>query len=149
MNLGDLMDDFGGIALDGRRRRLSDLRGDREVVVLFMGDADDSAARSLLKELAKATELLVESDTALLVVTVAPGVLGADLAEGVDYLWVDSDGNAHRRAGAVGPDGRLAPRVFVLDRFHTVFLIHNAGEGLPTSAAVLNRVVYVAMLCPE
>lgn len=126
-------------------------RGRRNLVVVFAAEmAKDSPVSRLLQQLRlRAAELTAELAQVLVIVT-SPHMAAQSGSIGFPTL-LDEGGSIHRELAAGDAAGRLAPAVFVTDRFREIFAAYlpGHGSGLPAAQEVLDWLVFINIQCPE
>jgi peroxiredoxin len=149
---GELLPGFMLPAIDGSSVSLERFRGWANLVVVFAGDKmDESPVAVLLEELLALNErLTLEAAQVLVAVTSQPAV-GPHRARRAFPVLVDDGGRIHRNVGATDATGRLAPAVFVTDRFREIFAAYLSGRDstMPCATEILEWLVFINIQCPE
>jgi peroxiredoxin len=150
-DLGDLLPDFALPSGSGRPFRISDLRGDRNLVVAWL-DPRTPSGLSLLTELAGRHREMQQRDAQVIAVVPLPEaeVEGLRAEHALPFTVLpDVDGKAGERLG-VGP-GAGAEAIYLTDRYHQIFMCYRAEEAdrRPTSDEILQRLDYIEIQCPE
>ena len=125
-----MLRDLKAPSLDGPPVQLSDLRGRRNLVLIFAGT--DGAEWRLIAELRQAAgELREEEATAVIV----------------------ADAGAESRAwyGALAPDGVPGAALYISDRYGEIYFAAHPerGQPLPSAAEVLDWLRFINSQCPE
>lgn len=144
---GELMRDFTLPATDGTPVRLSALRGQSSLVVVFAGGPPLPGA---LQPLLAASHAFEVEDARLAVVVAAPLAGARRFAsgqQGTITVLADAGAAAHRQAGA----DDNSPAVYVTDRFGEIFMEWRtaAGDALPAVPEVTRTLRQISLLCPE
>ncbi len=149
-----MIPDFSLEATDGRRIRFSDYRGQRNLVVAYVGDSSCDTCWQFLSGLAGRYRDYMEADAEVLAV-VRGSVEEARRVKSRDNLpfpvLADMDGRASRAAGALSADDRCAAALYITDLYGEISVAYRSGEGmaLPSPEPVLERLQFIEIQCPE
>ncbi len=125
-----MLRDFTAPTLEGERVQLSNLRGRRNLVLIFAGTNGEEWR--LLSELR---------------------ALGNDLheEEAVVALVADPDAEARAWYGATAADGTPRAALYITDRYGEIYFVAHPerGQPLPSAAEVLDWLRFINSQCPE
>ncbi|GBC80950.1 Thiol-disulfide oxidoreductase ResA [bacterium HR10] len=149
---GELLPDVTVVTVTGQQVRISDYRGQRALVLFFLGEHHDAALIELLRALAdryaeirqEEAEVLViapNARTAMETIARAPRTLPLPFP-----ILVDEGGRAHRAYG-VATSGAL----YIADRYGEIYFARVITEvsELPTVEHILSWVRFTEAQCPE
>ncbi len=149
---GELLPDVTLATATGRQVRISDYRGQRALVLLFLGESRDVGLIELLWALAdRYTEIRQEEAEVLVIVpgarTAAEAIARAPRALPPPFpILVDEDGRAHRAYGAA-----TSGALYIADRYGEIYFARAITEGgeWPSVEHILSWVRFTEAQCPE
>lgn|SRR5574337_1306340 len=149
---GGMMPDLAFVSATGRRLRISDYRGRRNLVVVFCGNGKSNAARNLLEQIFRSYSEFESEEAQALAVVQAAGQPPGNFVQGGACpfpVLYDEGGHGHELAGVSAADSD-APVVLVVDRFGEIRHAGRAGQpGSINAEDVLDWVRYINLECPE
>lgn len=148
---GFMIRDFTLVSSRGESVRFSSFRGSSNLVVMFLGYSD--AMRIFLEDVARHAGAFEEEDT--IVVAVLP--YGPEESKSATakcsplIVLHDKTHAVYRLSGATDDNGRLAPLVYLTDRFGEIAATYVApGHSMPPSIQeILSALEFVNHQCPE
>ncbi len=149
---GELLPDVTLVTAAGQPVRISDYRGQRALVLLFLGERHDAALIELLRALADRYAEIHREEAEVLVIapdarTAAEAIARAPRAlPSLFPVLVDETGRAHRAYG-VATSGAL----YIADRYGEIYFARVITEGgeLPSVEHILSWVRFTEAQCPE
>lgn len=140
---GCCLPDVGFVTIAGVRKRLSDFRGRKNLLVILTGEDGDGLPAAL----ATADADIKRHDGH--VIAVLPGASPAVLRWPFDVV-VDPDCTVHRKFSS-GDSSEPRLTVFITDRWGEVVFVCQAGRGdpAPVVADLLDWLRFVDQQCPE
>jgi len=116
--------------LDGERVQLSDLRGRRNLVLIFAGT--DAEEARLISELQGCGETLREEET-------------------VVAIFAAADADTRAWYGALAEDGTPRAALYISDRYGEIYFAAHPepGQALPSAAEALEWLRFINAQCPE
>lgn len=149
---GQQLRDFVLPSALGRQVRLSDYRGHSSLVLIVAGN--DSASSGLLATLAGQYGQIRNEEAEVLVVLWTTREQAGQRKQQMPLPYpvlADEDGNLHRQLGATDSQGRVAPAVYITDRFGEVFASYRTRDQqpLPSLQEILNWLEFINAQCPE
>jgi peroxiredoxin len=145
-----MVPDFVLPSTDGREIEISNFRGRRNLVLVFIGG--DGGVNQLLAGLAQRREELDEEESVVFVVFRGEPAASWRQHDGAPFtVLADQDGAVHRRFGALDDQGGSASAVYLTDRYGEIYSTCRtlAGETLPSAADVLASLRHINAACPE
>jgi len=147
--VGELLPDITLTSVTGQRIRLSDYRGRRALILLFLGRERDATAVALLSALAERYAEFLQEEAEVLAIIPGPHEAVATIARAHSWpfpILVDEDERAHRKYGAAAR-GIL----YIADRYgEIVFISPIAEEHVPLSVeSLLSWIRFTEAQCPE
>lgn len=144
---GELLRDFTLPSADGKPVRLSELRGQSSLVLIFTGALPLAGS---LQPLLAAWHEYENEDAKLVAVVAAPFGEAREFKSGQAgefTVLADAEMAVHRQAGA----DRNNRAIYVTDRFGEIFAESrtSAGDSLPPVAEVVRTLRQINLLCPE
>jgi hypothetical protein len=127
---GMMLRDLTAPTLDGERVQLSDLRGRRNLVLIFAGTNGEE--QRLLSELRESRAELREE-------------------EAVAAVIADNDRESRSWYGALAADGTPRAALYITDRYGEIYFAAHPERGLslPSAAEVLDWLRFINSQCPE
>lgn len=149
---GQRLRDFELRSADDRSIRVSDYRGQSNLVLIFADGRQQTT--ELLSQLATAYEQVKDEGAEILAIGQDSREQCATMKERLRLpfpVLSDMDGRIHREVGAVDEQGRAAAAVYVTDSFGEVFGVYRTSDGqvLPRVSDLLNWLEFVNSQCPE
>lgn len=140
---GRCLPDVEFVTIAGSRKRLSDFKGRKNLLVILTGEDGDGLPAAI------ATADLDINRHDGHVIAVLPGASPAALRWPFDVV-ADPDGTVHRKF-ASGDNGEPRLSVFITDRWGEVVFACRTGRGDPTPVAadLLDWLRFVDQQCPE
>lgn len=125
-----MLRDLTAPTLDGERVQLSDLRGRRNLVLIFAGTNGEEWR--LLSELREVRDDLREEEAVVAAVA-------------------DRDPESRAWYGALAADGTPRAALYVTDRYGEIYFAAHPerGQALPSAAEVLDWLRFINSQCPE
>lgn len=151
LKIGQRLPPISLASSEGRRVALTDYRGRRNLVVVFVGEMKGEVARELLADLARHNAAFAEEEAQVLAVARASGQEAEEIKGRLALpfpVLADEEGEAHRACGA----RTLGEMVTcVTDRFGEIFAVYRSGEGQPrpTAEELLAWLRFIGIQCPE
>lgn len=138
---------------EGSPARVSDLRGRRNLVLVFAGEPANDAWLALASALAQREKDLSREEAEVLL------ILEADVSEAAGFkarenlpfcVLADADGRCHAQFG-VGAGAMSPPVLYLTDRFGEIFSVQPAAQALPLPAVreILEWLAFINSQCPE
>jgi peroxiredoxin len=137
----DLVPDFILESSENKSIRLSDFRGRRDLILVFLEKHNERSAAPLLQVLsAKKDEL--ESEETVVLVLVRGDVAHARTVKASQKIpfpvLADADGAVHERYGAL---------IVLTDRYGEIYSVHR--DQWPSAEEVMASVCHINAECPE
>lgn len=131
---------------DGTKQLLSQLRGRKNLVMIFTAGVDLRA--EMVNQLVACRAELEENEAKVLFLH--EGEQG-NFARGIFQLVLDPEGTLHRQLGAVDEKEHPAPTVYVTDRFGEVFAAVRQSENkpLPSAKEIVSWLEFINQQCEE
>jgi hypothetical protein len=131
--------------VDGRKQLLSQLRGRKNLVMIFNAGAD---LIELVNQLVACREGLQENEAEVLILH--KGEQG-NFPEVIFETAQDPEGTLHRQLGAVDGQEKLTPTVYVTDRFGEIFAGFRRSENkpLPNANEIISWLEFINQQCEE
>lgn len=151
---GQLMPDFHLISSEGQYVAVSDYRGHRNLVLVFVGSPSCNSCHQLLTNLARSYPEFLAWEAEVLVV-VQCSIREAGFIKHRYSLpfpvLADEGGQVHRAVGAWTADRKPAVVIYITDRFGEICKVYRLGQGhpLPTPAEMLEWLRFIEIQCPE
>jgi len=151
---GEMMPDFELVATNDTHVRVSDYRGRRHLVLIFIGLGNSDTARDLLRRFSKQYAEFDREDAQVLVIVRGDKVRAENLGPDGSFpfpVLLDDGSRVHDMVGASKPEAECRPVVCLIDRYGE-FRQEFRAEGLPaadTVEAILDWVRYINLECPE
>jgi hypothetical protein len=125
-----MLRDLAAHTLEGQPVQLSDLRGRRNLVLIFAGT--DAEEGRLISELQACGEAVREE-------------------EAVAAVFAAADPDARAWYGALAGDGTPRAALYVSDRYGEIYFAAHPerGQALPSAAEVLEWLRFINAQCPE
>jgi peroxiredoxin len=138
---------------EGTLVRVSDLRGRRNLVLVFAGEPGDDAWLALASALAQREKDLSHEEAEVLLILQADvsEAAGVKAREDLPFrILADADCQTHAQFG-LGTGGMAAPVVYLTDRFGEIFSVQPAAQALPLPAVreILEWLAFINSQCPE
>ena len=129
---------------DGTTQLLSQLRGRKNLVMIFTAGAD---LIDLVNQLLALRQELQENEAEVLIVHNAEQ---GNFAKGIG-LALDPEGALHRQLGAIDDQENRVPTVYVTDRFGEVFAAFRQSENkpLPNAKEIVGWLEFINRQCEE
>ena len=127
---GQLLPDFVLASSQGEPTQISDYRGRSNLVMISVGEPDDSP----LAEIARRHAEFPEEEAKIAAIFQCPWKQAQLIKQRQQLPFLvlaDEDGRVCRSIGTLTPAGKLAPAVYITDRFGEVFAAYRTAEGQP------------------
>ncbi len=145
-----MMPDFILVSMNGKRVRISDHRGRRNLVLVFCARGNSKETRSFLRQVFEQRSEF-EGEEAQVLIIVLDADDRAELLRDLPFpVLRDKEGHAHDLAGVAVNERNLRPVIYVVDRYGEIR--HICRDGNPSCAnagAILDWVRYINLECPE
>lgn len=147
---GHLLRDFVLTSSEGEPTQISNYRGRGNLVVVLAGELEGGH----LAEMARRHAEFLEEEAKVVAIFQCPwkqAKLIKHRQELPFLVLADEDGRVYRSLGALTPEGKLAPAVYVTDRFGEVFAACRTADGqrVPITDEVLEWLRFINRQCPE
>ena len=147
---GQLLPDFVLTSSEGEPTQISDYRG-RSNLVLALADEPDGG---YLGEMARRHAEFLEEEAkvaAIFQCSWKRARLIKDQQQLPFLVLADGDGTVYRSLGALTPAGKLAPAVYITDRFGETFAAYRTADGqpVPSTDELLEWLRFINRQCPE
>lgn len=142
--------EFELLSRDGLAIRLSDFRGHCNLVLLFLGTADELTLVFASEIANRSSEFEQRGARVIMAFTAASrNVTRIPMANSLVVL-TDLDGAVHRAMGAT-EDGRPTEACYITDRFGEVYAAFRMRDGnlIPTVDEMLGWLDFIEAQCPE
>lgn len=147
---GEMMPDFALVSINGKRARISDYRGRRNLVLIFCARGNSKQTRNSLRQLFEQRSEF-EGEEAQVLVIVPDADDRAELPRDLPLaVQLDEEGHAHDLARVPVNEKDFRPVIYIVHRYGKIRVICRAGKpSCANAGAILEWVQHINLECPE
>lgn len=152
LNVGQRVPNFTLTDLHNQPVNLARYRGQKNLVLVFLGSVAANEIQAMLKEYSsKYSRIQEENGQVVVFLPLAWQKAVSELGELPFPVLLDADEKAHRSLLAGGPGSDLASAVLITDRFGEIYAAYRKGEEAfpPSVEEVLRWLNFIEIQCPE
>jgi peroxiredoxin len=147
---GHLLRDFVLTSSEGEPTQISNYRGRGNLVVVLASELEGGD----LTEMAQRHAEFLEEEAKVVAIFQCPWKQAKLIQHRLELPFLvlaDEDGRVYRSLGALTLEGKLAPAVYVTDRFGEVFAAYRTADGqrVPSTDEMLGWLRFINRQCPE
>lgn len=147
---GEMMPDCTLVSMNGKRIRVSDYRGRRNLVLIFCARDNSKEIRSFLRQVFEQRSEFEGQEVQMLVIVLDADEKSEFLLNLPFQVVRDEKGHAHDLAGVAGNEKDFRPVVYVVDRYGEIQHVwRDIDASCANVATILDWVRYINLECPE